>query len=56
LLVKAGFYHIHLDAILYGGSTSYSNSSGRDSDMHYNVKMWGGEKMRIPYDHTCVLQ
>merc|ERR1711957_302071 len=43
LLVKGGFYHTHLDTILYGDDNSI-NSDG-NSDIYYN---WGREKDEDP--------
>jgi len=44
VLIKAGFSHIHLDTILYGGDYSSPSSRGGDSSMYYNMKVWGRGK------------
>merc|ERR1740124_1570587 len=41
LLINAGFHHINLDTVLYGGDDSCSSSNGYVSDIYYNMKAWG---------------
>merc|ERR1740136_495405 len=46
LLVKAGFYHKHLEATLdHGRDGCFHHYVG--GDMYYNMKLWGREKDKV---------